>query len=426
MSVTETRSSADLVPALIEQADKIAGLRNLHPDQRGDGHLDDVRKATAEMHALDAEYSVRSRVEKDALERAAYDHAVANPAKPESRGPSAAFAELGPEHRGIFDLLTDSPEYKQWVDDGAKSHSFDVTLEGRSLVAESRTLLDTTVGTGPSYFMPVGTPQAPAPRQMKFFLRDVLNVSKTGLHVIPYIRELNPATTESGASTVAEGIAKPEAVTTFELDNAVVQKIAVWIPATMEILADAPTLQGYVYQRLAYMLQVREQQQCLTGNGVTPDLKGILNYSGIQTVTTATNADPFVDFATAIGKIENVDGNVNGIAMNPIDFWTTIGLRHSTQFDGGVNNGNAPFGGPAGTVWGLPVIRTRALTTLTAVVADWTAATLFDRMETNIRQSDSHDTFFILNKIAILAEERVALAVTRPDLFCKVTIDITP
>ena len=48
-------------------------------------------------------------------------------------------------------------------------------------------------------------------------------------------------------------------------------------------------------------------------------------------------------------------------------------------------------------------------------------ATLYDRMEGNIRVSENHSDFFVRNAIAILAEERIALAVKRPESFCTVT-----
>jgi len=116
-----------------------------------------------------------------------------------------------------------------------------------------------------------------------------------------------------------------------------------------------------------------------------------------------------------------------GIAMNPLDYWDQIAARRSTFFDGkAANQGGAPFAAPTGTVWGLPVIRTRALTSLTAIVADWRGAMIFDRMEATVRQSDSHSDYFVKNKLAILAEERLALAVFRPDFFVKTTIDIAP
>jgi HK97 family phage major capsid protein len=235
---------------------------------------------------------------------------------------------------------------------------------------------------------------------------------------------LNPATNEGAATGVAEGSAKPEATMEFESDTAVVRKIAAWIPATMEILADAPTLQGYINARLVYMLKFREQQQILAGDGTGGDLKGLDSFT-TQTAGT-TNNDAFVDIAEAIGKVENVDGQANGAVLNPTDFWDIVATRRSTWFDGNISNaGTAPFGGPAGTIWGLPVVRTRSVPTLTAWVADFSGAMIFDRMQTTVRQSDSHDDYFVKNKVAILAEERLAFAVFRPDFFVQTTIDIT-
>ena len=42
-------------------------------------------------------------------------------------------------------------------------------------------------------------------------------------------------------------------------------------------------------------------------------------------------------------------------------------------------------------------------------------------MEGNIRISENHSDFFVRNAIAVLAEERIALAVKRPESFAIVT-----
>jgi hypothetical protein len=42
---------------------------------------------------------------------------------------------------------------------------------------------------------------------------------------------------------------------------------------------------------------------------------------------------------------------------------------------------------------------------------------IFDRAGITVRSSDSHDDFFVKNKVAILAEERLAVAWYRPDFF---------
>jgi HK97 family phage major capsid protein len=151
-----------------------------------------------------------------------------------------------------------------------------------------------------------------------------------------------------------------------------------------------------------------------------------LDFADVQEVA-AVAGDVPATIANAIGKIENVDGYPNGIAMNPLDFWGQVATRHANQFDGqGINSGGIPYTAPPMGIWGLPTVRTRSLDEGSAVVGDWRlGATLFDREQTVIRSSDSHDDYFVLNKTAILAEERVALAVHRPDFFCDVTLDLT-
>jgi HK97 family phage major capsid protein len=130
-------------------------------------------------------------------------------------------------------------------------------------------------------------------------------------------------------------------------------------------------------------------------------------------------------FADSIAKVELADGEVDGIVMNPGDFWASVSERRSTTFDGEAN-GSPPIGAPAPTLWGVPVVRTRAMTTLSALVGDFgQGALILDRMAVTVRQSDSHDTYFTSNKVAVLAEERVGLAVFRPDLFVNTTVDIT-
>jgi hypothetical protein len=47
-------------------------------------------------------------------------------------------------------------------------------------------------------------------------------------------------------------------------------------------------------------------------------------------------------------------------------------------------------------------------------------------MEGNIRVSEQHSDFFVRNAIAILAEERLALAVKRPESFVEVSLDSAP
>lgn len=379
------------------------------PD-RSEADTTELRSTLEQIIDLDALVQVAERDQRDAL--VALSFAAA--AEREANGPTRSTDEQ--DTRSAGQLVTENPEWAEWVSSGGSAT--------RSMPAtEVRTLIDSGASPSQGGWVTVGQPITPNPRQLKFFARDVLSVQQTGLSAVPYIRELNPTTNETGATGVAEGAAKPEIVMETENDTAVVRKIAAWVPITEEILMDAPTLRGYIDTRLAYMIKVREQAQIINGAGTGAQLKGILQFSGVQTVASLTPDDLYVSIGTAIGKVENVDGDANFAACNPIDFWTAQVTRQANGFDGGRANVGAPFDSAAGSIWGLNVVRTRAISSGKALVGDGVmGATLFDRMSVTIKQSDSHADYFTSNKLVLLAEERVALAVHRPDYFVDVTL----
>jgi HK97 family phage major capsid protein len=78
-------------------------------------------------------------------------------------------------------------------------------------------------------------------------------------------------------------------------------------------------------------------------------------------------------------------------------------------------------------VWRMPVVDTPAITEGTALVGAFgTGAQLYDREDASIRISEQHSDFFVRNAIVILAEQRLALAVKRPEAFVKVDFDEQP
>jgi HK97 family phage major capsid protein len=404
----------------MDAAVELREMRSTPEGDRSENFNAELRARTLALSAADAEFDAARAAEQHEMQQMAWDHAVANPA-PESRGPSAAFGSLRDERpQTLGQRYVRSDEYRSWVDGGSKGLL--PSLEVRALIDSDTT---TEVDGNAGMLLPQGQPILPIPRQMKLTVRDLIPATTTTLSSVPYVREFTPATDETGASSVAEGVAKPEVVMEWSDQDAPVRKIAAWVPATSEILADAPTLRGYIDGRLRYMLALREQDEILRGNGIAPDLLGILNTTGIQTQA-ATNNDVPATIADAIAKVELVDGDANGIVMNPGDYWASVSERRSTFFDGAAHaQSGAPFAEPMDTLWGRPVVRTRAFASLASLVGDFTGAMIFDRMGVTVRQSDSHSDYFILNKVAILAELRLALAVFRPDYFVSTTLDIT-
>ncbi len=105
-------------------------------------------------------------------------------------------------------------------------------------------------------------------------------------------------------------------------------------------------------------------------------------------------------------------------------FWTAVATRYSTQFDGGYVDRGFPYSDPTTmNFWGMNTVRTRALATNKAIVGAWKlGATLLDRMRNTIFVGNQHANFLIENKVAVVAEERIGLAVHRPDYFVNVTL----
>jgi HK97 family phage major capsid protein len=247
---------------------------------------------------------------------------------------------------------------------------------------------------------------------------DLMLQGGTDNNTIEYYEE---TTVTNAAATVAEGGTKPEAALAWTLRTESVRKIAVWLPATKESLDDVSWLESQIRGRLAFMVQRQEEAQILAGDGNAPNLRGILNRSGIQ--TQAKGADPVPDaIYRAMQKIRGAGGSgfaePSAVVMHPND-WTDVKLLRTA--DGIYIWGNPSDEGPD-RIWGLPVRQTTAMTENTALVGAFRPyAEVLRREGINITLSTEHGTYFVENKVAILAESRLALAVYRPAAFATVT-----
>lgn len=417
-TITENADLAEVRNHLQAAGDYLVELRRQPETDRGDTYAEDVRSAIDFIGMFDNVERAQT-----AGQRAAADQAAAAEAERLQRmglrGPQAAGANLDEQPTSLGDAFVRSAGYEEFSQRGGTG-SYSHQIEG-----EVRALLISSGDAG--IWRPVGSPvlNANTVRQRRMFVRDLMSTGTTGLSSFPYIRELNAASLETGAAMTAEGSAKAEVSMTFVQADAPARKITAWLPATTELLADAPTLRSYIDNRLTYMIFLREEAQALKGDGNAPNLEGVMVATGHQTQT-AVAGDVPATIAAAYGKIENVDGDPDGVAFNPLDFWGAMATRHSTQFDGS-GDGGAPASVNANLLsWGERVVRTRALDEGEAVAASWAlGATILDRTGIDITTGDQHDDYFVKNKIAVRAEKRTALPIWRPDFFVVVTIDLT-
>lgn len=255
------------------------------------------------------------------------------------------------------------------------------------------------------------------PLNQRLFLRDLLSAGRTVSNSIEFVRESGFT---NNANVVSENPTnpKPQSNITFELDSAPVATIAHWIIATKQVLADAPMLQSYINGRLMYGLKLKEEAQLLKGSGVG------LNINGLWTQATAyVNPGVTVQNETSIDRLRIAMLQVvlaeldpDGIVLSPID-WTTIELLKNTQ-------DNYLFTQPQGvarpTLWGLPVVATQSMDAGDFLVGSFQqGAQIWDREDANISVSNEDRDNFVKNMVTILAEERVALTVFRPEAFVR-------
>lgn len=251
--------------------------------------------------------------------------------------------------------------------------------------------------------------------QRRLLVSDLIAPGTTDGNTISYFEE---TTFTSAAAETTEGVAKGESTLDFTERTDTVRKIATWIPVTEEALNDNRQLRSYVESRLTYMVRQREEQQIVSGNGTPPNLQGIVNRSGIQ--TQAKGADPTPDaFFKAIQKIRVTgDAEPDGHVIHPDD-WTDIRLLRTA--DGIYIWGSPQDAGPE-RLWGLPVRVTTAISVGTGLTGAFgTYAQIFRRDGLRVEASTEHASFFVENKVALLAETRLALSVYRPAAFCTVT-----
>jgi HK97 family phage major capsid protein len=247
---------------------------------------------------------------------------------------------------------------------------------------------------------------------------DLMLQGQTDNNTVEYYEE---TTVTNNAGTIAEGGSKVESALAWTLRTESVRKIATWIPATDEALADVSWLESQIRGRLSFMVQRTEEAQLLTGDGTPPNIRGIVNRVGVQ--TQAKGADPTPDaIYKAMQKIRGAGGSgfaePSAVVLHPND-WTDIKLLRTA--DGIYIWGNPSDEGPD-RIWGLPVRQTTAMTENTGLVGAFRPyAEVLRRSGIQITLSTEHASYFIENKVAILAESRLALAVYRPTAFCLVT-----
>jgi hypothetical protein len=248
---------------------------------------------------------------------------------------------------------------------------------------------------------------------------DLLPSGTMDNNTLPYTVEGGSFT---GAAETVEGALKPEAGVTFTDATATAQTIAAWMKIRKQALADVSVMRSIIDSRLRYMVQRRLEAQVLSGDGADPNIRGILNTSGLGTVAYAANELVADQVLRGITTVLLADADASGVVMHPIDWQNTLIAKAAG--DGHYYSGG-PFSVTPQVLWGVPLVPSPAIPQGTVLVGDFTiGAQLFIREGVQVLMSDSDQDDFLRNRVTLLGEMRAALAVFRPSAFA--AVDLTP
>jgi HK97 family phage major capsid protein len=219
-------------------------------------------------------------------------------------------------------------------------------------------------------------------------------------------------TRPTAADMVAEGAIKPESSMEIELATVPIRTIAHWIPASLQVLDDAPQLQSLIDDELRYGLAIKEESQLLFGDGTGQNLSGMVTEATAFSNPIPETETNMIDvIGAAILQAALTEVPVDGVVINPVDWWRMRLLKD--------DQGKYILGDPGSDIppvlFGLPVVPTQAMLVDKFLVGGFASQTLYDRWEARVEVSTEHADFFTRNLMAIRAEERIGLAVKRPE-----------
>lgn len=302
--------------------------------------------------------------------------------------------------------LVNTPAFKE-LNGGAN--------RGRAYVeAAAITSGNTTVGAGRSQatsLVPADRiPGIVTPAQRVLTVRDLIAPGKTKAGSVEFVQETGFT---NNAAPVAETTQKPYSDITFDLKTAPVRTIAHLFKISKQMLDDVDGLISYLDLRGTTGLKLKEEQQLLFGSGTGQNILGLIPQATAFDDSLRKAGDTRVDtIRRAIQQVRRAEYTATGIVMNPDD----LAELELTKDAGGNYIIVDPVEGGQGRIWRLPIVDTTAMPAGEFLVgALATAAQVFDRQQVTFEISTENDKDFENNMATARIEERLALAVYRPE-----------
>ena len=250
------------------------------------------------------------------------------------------------------------------------------------------------------------------PKQ-RLFIRDLIAPGRTTSPAIFWVQQTGFT---NAARVVAENTTKPYSDIAFDTKITPVTTIAHMFKASKQILDDFAQLQSTIDAEMRYGLKYAEESEILFGDGTGVHLHGIVPQASVYDPAFEPDAMTQIDqLRLAMLQSQLARLPASGHVLHFTD-WAKIELTKDTL--GRYIIGN-PLSLAGPTLWGLPVVATELAAFLGKFLtgAFQTGAQIFDREDANVVISTENADDFEKNMISIRCEERLALAVKRPEAF---------
>lgn len=310
------------------------------------------------------------------------------------------------ERKSLGQRFVESEDVKSWLESSPTSGKADLRVKAD--LTTLTTDADGSVGDGAA---PTRLPGVQELAQRRMTVRDLLSQGRMDGNTIEYVQETG---FNNNAAPVAEGATKPQSDIKLDLKSSSAKVIAHWMKASRQALDDVSFLRSMIDQRLIYGLSFAEENQLLNGDGTGQNLSGLVPNATAYSEAFAPTAGTAIDtMRLAMLQAALAEYPATGHVMNPTD-WARIELTKDA--DGRYIIGN-PQGTISPTLWGLPVVATQAMAVDKFLTGAFKlGAQIFDRWDARV-EAGFVDKDFINNMVTLLAEERLALAVYRPEAF---------
>jgi HK97 family phage major capsid protein len=359
-----------------------------------------VGKAQAMVDKIKSEHREATKSERETLDALLLDAKIAQFAEafgegnyPGDAASTPAGAILGSEEYTAFKAGSPLGDHWSWgpVEIPFQSAAGDPVLESTGNNADA---------VAPMWLDRLATP---ALAQEQPTLASLFAQGQADTGVVRYAKVVT-RTAPTSAVTV-ESQQKPGAELAFDDVTLQLQKLAVFLPVSMEMLEDSPQIANYINTQLPLMVAQAEDKK------FAGEIYAAATGVGLSATIGGTDANGFDAIADAIKDVQvGSQSNPDGVFINPTDYWSLAVKKSSTAGD--YFSGGPYASGVGTTLWGLRVVISQRAPAGFPLIGNFRqGGEVWRRGGIRLETSNSHNDGFRTNILAVRAEVRTGLAV---------------